>query len=1059
MISPKTVETHIRSIMLKLECNSRDGIISFVERSGKFSLIRKHYLDLLIRIDFKRKLSEIRLRKPLTCILCVNGQDDWEGDASLISEIEAFLKTVGFDVLLNGKQEGNPVRDLNGDESYRIIYVVSQDLLKKFQLGDEDVSKLLEGARQNPGFLTLLSLDEGIVDVPQEFRDVSYVDSKEYENQYLLFLKLLSTLLPDLDLEKVISEFKKHYELIHRDAERESSFVAGDIAENETPHFLRKSFKLDRRGLIGGTVGMFCLVALAFSANKMHWMRSTYETQNTIRSNLIVPTENILLKRAKLMAQIDEKLNAQKGIQTVVLIGMGGAGKTTLARRYLRSQKAPVVWEINAETRESLVSSFEHLAYAVSKTPEEKGEVDSLQKIGDSQERARRVLLVVKKKLKEQQSWCLLFDNVEYFSDVKDFYPLDAEVWGDGKVIITTRDVNVKNNNYIKPNSAINIDELDEEDVFTLFMGILSEDGQQEWDPSQKEQTKAFLQKIPPFPLDVSTAAYYIKETKIPYDDYIERLKISNEDFEKAQESLLKEMGDYTKTRYGIITLTLKKLIEKNPNFLELLLFITMLDSQDIPKNLLESYKNTAIVERLAHSLGKHSLIALDVSGGNDSLPMFSIHRSVQEVGLNYIKNNMPPADCARALQEITGTLVSYMGSVIDNYDSSQLLLLARHGEAFLAHKKSLNNTTQENSDQTIEFLRKLGVIHRQLGDSERSRELLEEGYQICKSLYGENNMMAGNTIVHLGSVYRNLGRYEEAEALLEKGFVILKRHYGENHAKIGWASVHLGSVYRNLGHYEKARSLLEHGLAIMKSHYGENHLMSGWALVQLGKTYRSLGYYEKAKDLLEKAVAIYKGILNEHHVEVGWSLLHLGDVYRDMGYHEKAKALLEQGLNIYRNNFGSSHVFTGCALIKMGKVYVALGLHKNALEFFDQARDIYKTHYGEDDIKFADLLLGIGQAYFLIKDMGQAEDTLDKALKIYRGKNHPESYLVLESLAQIYFKKSTIIFQEGDEERSQEFKKKAVSYVEQALEIAKRILPEDSAHIKRMESSLKEYS
>ena len=33
-ISPRTVENHISNIMMKLECNSREAIIDFIEKSG-----------------------------------------------------------------------------------------------------------------------------------------------------------------------------------------------------------------------------------------------------------------------------------------------------------------------------------------------------------------------------------------------------------------------------------------------------------------------------------------------------------------------------------------------------------------------------------------------------------------------------------------------------------------------------------------------------------------------------------------------------------------------------------------------------------------------------------------------------------------------------------------------------------------------------------------------------------------------------------------------------------------------------------------------------------------
>ena len=48
-----------------------------------------------------------------------------------------------------------------------------------------------------------------------------------------------------------------------------------------------------------------------------------------------------------------------------------------------------------------------------------------------------------------------------------------------------------------------------------------------------------------------------------------------------------KEAGDYLKTRYNIITISLHDIIKTHPDFESLLLLITMLDSKDIPRDIL----------------------------------------------------------------------------------------------------------------------------------------------------------------------------------------------------------------------------------------------------------------------------------------------------------------------------------------------------------------------------------------------------------------------------------------------------------------------------------------
>src|SRR5690606_498854 len=52
-ISPRTVENHVRNIMMKIECNSREAIIDFVEKMKEISLLKKYYSNLRIEGFFK----------------------------------------------------------------------------------------------------------------------------------------------------------------------------------------------------------------------------------------------------------------------------------------------------------------------------------------------------------------------------------------------------------------------------------------------------------------------------------------------------------------------------------------------------------------------------------------------------------------------------------------------------------------------------------------------------------------------------------------------------------------------------------------------------------------------------------------------------------------------------------------------------------------------------------------------------------------------------------------------------------------------------------------------
>lgn len=60
-IKEKTVETHKNNIMRKMDCNSKDSIIDFIEKSDHFYILREHYLRLLNMSIFYKSLLLVHI--------------------------------------------------------------------------------------------------------------------------------------------------------------------------------------------------------------------------------------------------------------------------------------------------------------------------------------------------------------------------------------------------------------------------------------------------------------------------------------------------------------------------------------------------------------------------------------------------------------------------------------------------------------------------------------------------------------------------------------------------------------------------------------------------------------------------------------------------------------------------------------------------------------------------------------------------------------------------------------------------------------------------------------
>lgn len=691
-IAPKTVEAHVRNIMLKLACNSREGIVNFVEKSPELSLVKTLYLDLLALATFEkwlRLLSSLVARKKVTCFVAQHGQ---KSPKQLIEH----LKSAGIDVCL-GREKASVSSLGKSIESYNatcVIYCLSEQNLSRLQANDTPESKNLSKFIQktNPRPIVFFLPNRFAADIPKEICDVGYLQLETGKSYFSLFLEILKKIVPDMNIDELALDFKRQCDSIYSGNAVTSEKEASGRGESNQASCSKRFLVSNKRWLY-----VFFIMSTIFLG--FLFLRNDH---GNVRSDHIIPAANTTLKRPSLMTKIGERFKGGEDIQTVVLVGIGGAGKTTLARQYLYSQKSPVIWEINAETKTSIETSFKNLAHALVKTQEQRNELDFIQR-QTPDEQAKAFLLFVKKHLKEKSNWFLVYDNVASFSDISTHFPHDPEMWGTGKVLITTRNINMKDVCHIKPENIITIGELGNDESLTLLCEILYNNPPSSLTGPQREEACNFLQNIPPFPLDVSVAAYYIKNHQITYEQYLDRTKCFSENFEEVQKTLLKEGSDYTKTRYGILTSSFNALMDISLDFKDLLFFISLLDSQNIPKSLLESYKDPVTIDQFLHHLRAFSLIIGENEQGNGKL---SFHRSIHTLSFFYLLNLLRDEE----KREITNKILTFLTGTNENVSGAFLVYQNESGEIiarlseFMPHVKAL-----------IEHIRKIGIRDERL--------------------------------------------------------------------------------------------------------------------------------------------------------------------------------------------------------------------------------------------------------------------------------------------------------------------------------------------------------
>lgn len=1062
-ISPHTVWTYVRNIMSKVGCNSRQGIIDFVERSPQLPWIKKHYAALIRYSVFEKMLKNIaklNTKHDYSCLIFYEGNQVHKN--LFVTRLKNHLKQADFHAILYAQAESFKIETLK-DKS-QILFLI---------LEKEDWEK-----------------------APKELLKVGdSIDISKQRNYYLAVFEILKKLLPDANLKSQLVSFIEQSKRMRNISENHSPQNKENEELEKCEKNIYKKIKLFKHKKIYWIFSIACVFLFLLVFQLIKWNKemqvahiNKISIKSSIRSDLIIPTETALLHRPEELSQINEKFKRQSGVQTVALVGPGGAGKTTLARQFVHNQKADVIWEINAETPESLTSSFENLARALAKTENDQKILRGFQEINDPIKREEKFIEFVKEHLRTFSSWALIFDNMEKFTDIQKHFPQDAKTWGQGKIILTTRDSTIQNNKHI--HSTLQIGELTPVQKLTLFTKIMANGDESAFPSEKKEEANQFLEKMPPYPLDVSVAAYYLKTANISYETYIKNLAQYNKDFEGVQESLLKESGDYTKTRYGIITLSLQRFINTNKDFGDLMLIISLLDSQNIPRDLLDNYKNNVIVDNFIYNLKKYSLIT-----GESSLPSLgqtiSLHRSTQSLSLAYLIKALTIKMRKDLLHSAQNILSSYAEDAIYKEDLPKMELLVSHLGSFLNHDdlindvlkgtlgsklgfiynhlcyhnksevileksfKLLNRDPIRNNTHLMNILIYLAKVNMELGHFEKTKELMDNCLKDYKNYFTESNVSVARGLTAMGYLYGVLGEYEKAKNMLEQSLSIYNKHLPQHYVGGAQTTAYLGNIYWFMGNYEKARTFLENSLAMYKEFFPDKYLNIAVFHTFLGNVYIALGEYEKAKYFLEKGLTIYKKQLPETHPWVAWASLYVGQVYEELGKYSDALPILEKSLSINIEAFGERNVRSAWAMYYLGKLYVKLGNISEAKSLFEKTLLVYEKEYGKNHVETARAWRVFGEASLAEGSLETAEDSLQKALQIVQESNHTDSHMVLEDLGQLYLTKSKLAENQGNIKEIKKYEKQGIDFFKQALDVVKTRFPENSPHTKRIQSKL----
>lgn len=205
----------------------------------------------------------------------------------------------------------------------------------------------------------------------------------------------------------------------------------------------------------------------------------------------------------------------------------------------------------------------------------------------------------------------------------------------------------------------------------------------------------------------------------------------------------------------------------------------------------------------------------------------------------------------------------------------------------------------------------KLGVIYLFTAIYKQAELCYTQALAIIKKQKGtQDNINYATILNNLAVVYEKQGKYENTITLYQEVLQIHKELSREKHSDYALCLNNLAMLFYAQREYEEAIHLFQKALQIQKEAGGEKHPNYALSLNNLALVYTSQGKYEDAIPLYKVVAQIWMEVFDEKHPNYGISLWSLGVIYHRQN-NEQALNLLQKAYLIFLDTLGDEHIYT----------------------------------------------------------------------------------------------------------------------------------------------------
>ena len=288
---------------------------------------------------------------------------------------------------------------------------------------------------------------------------------------------------------------------------------------------------------------------------------------------------------------------------------------------------------------------------------------------------------------------------------------------------------------------------------------------------------------------------------------------------------------------------------------------------------------------------------------------------------------------------ESTADFLRKVSTRIEHYDSP--INIERYYKKALSIRLELFG---ENSGDVATSYLYLAKLYENVGKFSEAEKYAQMALKVRELIYGVRSDQYMLVLFELGHIFAWQERYTESETAYLQVKQYFTEAYDEKTKTVLNCKLHLGDLYSRMKQYDKAIEVLQNCLTEKQLKYGVNSLNSATVHYSLSIAYRDSRNIELSIHHGEKALSMRLLKLNENHPFIAQSYSSLGMTYLFFNKFNEAEEYLLRALEIRKKIFGEEHQRTARSYFRLGLCFEQTKRYLQSIESYKAAIQIWNV-------------------------------------------------------------------------------------------------------------------